>query len=161
MSTAIAKQHPALKFIVQDLPKTRTNIEGKVPNHLRNRVELTAHDCFTPQPEVAKVYFFRFVFHAFSDKYSISALRSLIPALQPGARVIINDLVLPTPGSLPQMAEKSIRTMDVMVQSVCNSTERELDDWKTLFEVADARYKWKGARKGTGKLWFIEAVWEP
>ena len=27
--------------------------------------------------------------------------------------------------------------------------------------ISDSHYKWKGPQRGTGKLWFIEAVWEP
>ena len=94
MLIAVAEEYLALKFIVQDLPKTRTNIEGKVPKHLRDHVELTAHECFTPRPELSDLCF------------------------AAGCQGHFNDLVLPTPVSLPQIVEKSIRTTAVMVQSL-------------------------------------------
>jgi hypothetical protein len=35
--------------------------------------------------------------------------------------------------------------MDVMMMSLMNGKERELEEWKALFEQADPRYKWAGA----------------
>ncbi|KAL6803347.1 S-adenosyl-L-methionine-dependent methyltransferase [Trichoderma sp. SZMC 28013] len=162
VSFAVAERFPQLRFIVQDLAGMRTpEAIDKIPKHLTNRVSLTTHDFFQPQTESADVYFFRHIFHAFSDKYAIDILRALVPALRPGARIIINDIVLPIPGLLSQLEEKSIRTMDVLMKAVCNSREREVDDWRNLFEQADKRFRWQGAWKSNGKLWFIESIWEP
>ncbi|KAL6699503.1 S-adenosyl-L-methionine-dependent methyltransferase [Trichoderma pleuroticola] len=152
VSFAVAEQFPQLRFIVQDLAGMRTpEAIDKIPKSLADR----------PQTENADAYLFRHIFHAFSDKYAIDILRALVPALRPGARVIINDIVLPPPGLLSQLEEKSIRTMDVLMKAVCNSREREVDDWRSLFEQADKRYRWQGAWKSSGKLWFIESIWEP
>ena len=162
VSFAVAEQFPQLRFIVQDLAGMRTpEAINKIPKHLTDRVSLTTHDFFQPQTESADAYLFRHIFHAFSDKYAIDILRALVPALRPGARVIINDIVLPAPGLLSQLEEKSIRTMDVLMKAVCNSWEREVDDWRSLFEQADKRFRWQGAWKSSGKLWFIESIWEP
>ena len=162
VSFALANSFPSLSFVVQDLPSTRTDsILSSIPPHLQSRVHLTTHDFFNPQPvQGAEAYFFRYIFHAFPDKYAIEILRNLIPALKTGSRVVINDMVLPKPGSNTRMEEKAIRTMDVIMKMVTNAREREIDDWKDLFEMADHRFKWRGAWKSTGKLWFIEAVWE-
>ncbi|KAF3070324.1 O-methyltransferase gsfB [Trichoderma lentiforme] len=162
VSFAVAEQFPQLRFIVQDLAGMRTpEAIDKIPKNLTDRVSLTTHDFFQPQTESADAYLFRHIFHAFSDKYAIDILRALVPALRPGARVIINDIVLPAPGLLSQLEEKSIRTMDVLMKAVCNSREREVDDWRSLFEQADKRFRWQGAWKSSGKLWFIESIWEP
>ena len=131
---------------------------AKVAKH--SRVTLTTHDMFDAQPVVADAYFFRHVFHAFPDKDVVRALHALIPTLRPGARVIINDAVLPAPGTIPAADERMLRILDVLMTTVCNGREREVDDWKDIFAQADARFVWKGACKSTGKLSFIEAVWE-
>lgn len=158
---ALAEDFPSLSFIVQDKPELRTETTiGKVPDHLAHRIQLTAHDCFNPQPEVADVYFFRHVFHAFSDKYAVAALKALVPAMRPGARVVVNDYVLPVPRTLSYTEEKVVRTMDMLMKTVCNARERELEDWEALFQQADSRFKWKGGWKSSGKLWFLEVVWE-
>lgn len=133
---------------------------GKVPPHLANRVALTTHDLFEEQPVVAGAYFFRHIFHAFPDKDVVRALRALIPAMRTGARVIINDVVLPAPGAVSATEEKTFRLLDVLMKTVCNGREREINDWKVVFEEADERFVWHGAWKSSGNLWFVEAVWD-
>lgn len=161
VSLALAEAYPLLSFVVQDKAGQRTaEVIGQVPDHLASRVRLTVHDCFDPQPEVADVYFFRHVLHAFSDKYAVAALKAIVPAMRPGARVIINDYVLPTPGTLSNSDEKSVRIMDMLMRTVCNAREREVDDWKSLFEQAHPCFRWKGATLLSGRLSFVEAVWE-
>jgi hypothetical protein len=111
ISIAIAEQNPLLKFVVQELPSMRPpNVIGTlVPPGLESRVILTTHDFFTPQPVGADLYYFRWIFHNWSDVYAIKILQNLVPALRPGAKVLINDGVLPEPGTVGGMEEKSIR----------------------------------------------------
>lgn len=110
VSIAIAEKFPKLKFIVQDTAGMRTpSTIGKVPEHLADRVLLTTHDFFTPQTVDAEVYFFRWIFHGFSEKYCIKILQALIPALKKGTRIVINDGTLPEPGTAGYVEEKSMR----------------------------------------------------
>lgn len=161
VSVALAEAFPSLSFIVQDQAGMRTpNTIGKIPTHLTSRIKLTTHDFFTPQPVVAEAYLFRHIFHGFSDKHAVKILRALIPALRAGAHVIVNEYTLPAPGSVSRLEEQSVRTMDVLMQTVCNSRERDVDDWKNLFLQADKRFKWKGAWRSSGRLWFLDVVWE-
>jgi hypothetical protein len=52
--------------------------------------------------------------------------------------------------------------MDVMMMSLMNGKERELEEWKALFEQADSRYKWAGAIRPDGsRLWIYSVTWEP
>ena len=97
-SIALAQRFPDLKCIVQDLPGI---IAGcSVPPELEGRLEYMAHDFFTEQPvKGAEVYFFRRIFHDWSDEYAARILRSLIGALKPGAKVLIQDMVVPEYGS--------------------------------------------------------------
>ena len=54
------------------------------------------HDFFEEQPvKGADVYLLRWVLHDWSDSYAVRILRALIPALNKGARVILNETVLP------------------------------------------------------------------
>jgi len=69
-----------------------------------------AYDFLTEQPvSGAAVYFFRWIFHNWSDKYCIQILRNHIPALKPGAKIIINDNVLPRPGVMSKWQEDRLR----------------------------------------------------
>ncbi|KUJ13969.1 putative O-methyltransferase [Mollisia scopiformis] len=159
---AIAKKYPSWNFIVQDLAST---IESRpeLPPGLENRVTFMAHDFFTEQPvKNADVYFFRWIFHNWSDRYSLRILRSLIPALKPQARVIINDACLPEPNTLPIMAERSIRSMVLSMLQILNAREREKQDWEDVFKLADPRFKFLGIQQPQeSRLAFIEAIWEP
>jgi hypothetical protein len=52
------------------------------------------------------------------------------------------------------------RMMDIMMMSLMNGKERELEQWKALFEQADSRFKWHGGNKPDGsRLWIIKASW--
>jgi hypothetical protein len=42
-----------------------------------------------------------------------------------------------------------------------NAKEREEGDWETLFEKADPRFKYLGAKRPEGsRMWLIEAEWD-
>ncbi|KAG5979524.1 hypothetical protein E4U43_006873 [Claviceps pusilla] len=170
VSVALAEQFPLLSFQVQDLPGTRSDetlpardaaqYSSQVPAHLVDRVKLTTHDFFDEQTAVADAYLLRHVLHAFPDKAVVRILRQLIPALRPGSRIIIHDAVLPPAGSVSPTEERTSRLLDVLMKTVCNGREREVQDWKAVLETADARFAWQGAWKSSGHLWFMEAVWE-
>lgn len=54
------------------------------------------------------------------------------------------------------------RTMDIMMMSLMNGKERDLDQWKALFEQADSRFKWSSGNKPNGsRLWIYVVTWEP
>lgn len=147
--------------MVQNLPAAPTTGPGiRLPDHLAERVTFTTHDFFDRQPVVAGAYLFRQVLQAVSDKDAIKMLRALIPALRPGARIIINDSILPPPGAVARPEDETFRLMDMLLKTVGNASEREEDDWKSLFAMADPRFAWQGAWQSSGRLWFVEAIWE-
>lgn len=160
-SIAIAEAFPALNFVVQDLPLVVSSRSRTLTSSLESRITFMPHDFFTPQPVLhADVYFFRWIFHNWSDSYSIRILRNLIPALKPGARIVINDNVLPQPGTLAHWKEERIRSMDLTMLELQNARERELKDWEALFKEADERFEWNGGKRPEGStLWILEAVW--
>jgi hypothetical protein len=53
------------------------------------------------------------------------------------------------------------RLVDLAMLLTMNAKEREEDDWRSLFERADPRFRYLGARKPErSQMWIIEAVWE-
>ena len=93
---------------VQDAPEV---LQGAAaPSDLRDRLVFSAHNFFTEQPlKNADVYFLRSILHDWSDKYALEIIRKLIPALKPGARIIVNEVCLPEPNSLPSYHEQLLR----------------------------------------------------
>jgi hypothetical protein len=98
--------------------------------------------------------------HDWSDKYAIKILRALAPALKRGARIFINEAVIPEPSVLSPLDEQSIRDFDMTTWHYQNGKEREAGEWKKLFLEADTRFDMVGMTYPLGSaLSIIEAVW--
>jgi len=110
---ALAKQFPSLSLIIQDFPSIMEGAEAGVPEELKDRVNFMGYEFFEKQTVQADVYYYHWVFHNWPDKYAVQILRALIPALKPNAIIIINDTVMPQPGSIAQWREKDLRYVTV------------------------------------------------
>ena len=107
---ALARNYPSLRFIVQDRPEVVNVGRQELPRELIDRVMFFEHDFFDDQPvKGADVYILRWVLHDWSDQYAIKILRALIPALKTGAKVLINEIILPEPGKLTPYHERRLR----------------------------------------------------
>ncbi|KAG8527118.1 uncharacterized protein KY384_008547 [Bacidia gigantensis] len=109
ISIMLAKDFPALNFVVQDLPKALEGTAERLPRDLIHRIKFMNHDFFTDQTVVADAYLLRAIFHNWPDAYCVKILQRLIPALKPGARIIVNDSIVPPPGTLSLLAERNVR----------------------------------------------------
>ncbi|KAI1778087.1 O-methyltransferase-domain-containing protein [Hypoxylon cercidicola] len=147
-----------LSVIVQDL---QAPVAGAlVPEGLEGRLEFMAHDFFESQPIHADVYYYRWVFHNWSDKYCILILRALIPSLRTGASIVIQDACLPELGSKALWREKDLRSADLNMGAMFNGRERSASEWKDLFASADPRFVLEGIIEPKGSaLAIIHAVW--
>lgn len=113
ISCAIATAYPDLEVIVQDLPQVISDSQSKLEQshpELKGRVSYMAHDMFSEQPvKGADAYYFRKVIHDWPKAECVKILRSLLPAMKPGARVLVSDYVLPPPGELTKIQDKLLR----------------------------------------------------
>lgn len=101
ISIDLARHHPSPIFVVQDLEDVVRKGGSAVPPELAGRVRFMAHDFFTTQPVRADLFYFRWIFHNWPDAYCVRILRALIPALQPGAKLLIHDICMPEPDTVP------------------------------------------------------------
>ncbi|KAL7795898.1 S-adenosyl-L-methionine-dependent methyltransferase [Trichoderma ceciliae] len=163
VSVELAKKWKNMKFVVQDLPKTIDSAPKPIcgDEAVAERVSLQVHDFFSKQPvNGADVYYFRWIIHNYSHPYAVSILQNLIPALKPGARIIINDYCIRDPGSENPWDEKLMRSMDMIMGTLFNAQEREEWEFCELFKAADSRFEFKGVRRVENcKMSVIEAVW--
>ncbi|CAM1502234.1 Fc.00g042180.m01.CDS01 [Cosmosporella sp. VM-42] len=161
----LGKRWKKMKFVVQDLPKTVESAPKPLcaDEDIANRITLQAHDFFTEQPvKGADVYFFRWIIHNYSTPYAINILKNLIPALKPGARIVINDHCVRESGAENPWDEKLIRSMDMVMLSLLNAQERTEAEFRDLFKAADERFVFKGVTRSEGcRMGVVEAVWEP
>ena len=112
----LAKRFPAIRCVVQDLPGTIVTI--KIPLELEGRVQCMAHDFFKEQPiKDADIYFFRWILHNWSGELSTRILRCLISALKPGARILIQDSVVPEYGTSSFYKERNYRYVFVYIRN--------------------------------------------
>ncbi|KAL9593184.1 MAG: hypothetical protein Q9179_006045 [Wetmoreana sp. 5 TL-2023] len=109
-SAALARAFPKLEFIVQDLPAVVQAVHEKRRSiDVADRIKFMEHDMFSEQVVSADIYLFRWIFHNWPDKYVIKILSQLIPAMKAGARVLISEMILPEPNTLPLLRERRPR----------------------------------------------------
>lgn len=160
----LAKKWKDMKFVVQDLPKTVASAPSPVCEDagVAERVEFMAHDFFTTQGvKGADVYYFRWIMHNYSTPYAVKILKNLVPALKPGARIVINDHCLREPGQENPWDEKIMRRMDMVMLALLNAQERTEIEFRELFRTADEGFVFKGVTRPKGcRMSIIEAVWQ-
>lgn len=105
----LAQSAPHLNFVVQDLPHMIRGANEVVPAEVAARISLMAHDFFIEQPVKADVYLFRNIFHNWADSHVVRILKATIPALRPGARIVVNDYLIPEPKTMSSSKERSVR----------------------------------------------------
>ncbi|KAF2973069.1 hypothetical protein GQX73_g501 [Xylaria multiplex] len=150
-------------YVVQDLPDVIEEAIGRgMYTELADRLTFMGHDFFQPQPmQNADAYFLRWILHDWSDPQAMNILRCLIPALKPGAHVIIQEFVIPPRGTLSFYHEKSIRCMDLAMAATFNSKERDIEAWIHLFQSTDPRFKFAESNIANGSnMAIIRFTWD-
>jgi demethylsterigmatocystin 6-O-methyltransferase len=123
-SIAFKNKFPDLagRIIVQDVPSTLAH----APNF--DGIEFQTHDFFTPQPvHGAKFYYLRHIMHDWTDEDCICILSSIIPAMGPESRILIDEVVLPETKVPWQVA-----MMDLAMMAALGGIERSREDWESL-----------------------------
>ena len=116
VSATIAQRHQYLNFVVQDLPSVieTAALPDEVDEDVRKRVSFEAHDFLTDQRRQGEVFLLRWILHDWPDLYVVRILRHLRPALRPGNKVLVNDQLMPEPGSVPTVIERQIRLVSLL-----------------------------------------------
>jgi hypothetical protein len=105
----LAKVFPNLKFIVQDSKDTLVGANSTIPSELAGRVQFEEHELFAPQDAKAEVYLFRMVFRGLGDALATQVLKAQIPVLRPGVKILIQDVVMPDPDTIPLWKDRLAR----------------------------------------------------
>ncbi|KAH8812745.1 S-adenosyl-L-methionine-dependent methyltransferase [Xylogone sp. PMI_703] len=163
--TPLAHAHPSMKFVVQDL--AGASEEGKLAvskdAQLQDRVSFMSHDFREEQPiKGADAYMICQCIVNWSDKDLVGIFRQLIPALKPGARVLICDRKEQILGEDLDVDVLEYRRVDMIVLANTNGRIRRADEIVKVFERADSRYKFHKLHMAPGCHYMIcEMVWEP
>ena len=89
------------------------------------------------------VYYFRWIIHNYSTPFAVQILKNLVPALKPGARIVINDHCLREPGQENPWDEGIMRRMDMVMLTLLNAQERTEEEFRELFKAADEGFVFK------------------
>ncbi|KAI0173698.1 sterigmatocystin 8-O-methyltransferase [Hypoxylon sp. FL1284] len=155
---ALARRYKKLHVVVQDMAKV---VENANAGDLEERVSFMAHNLFDRQTIRGDVFFFRWIFHNWSDKYCIQILRAQVPALKPGTKLIIQEAIMPAPGTVAQWKERDLRAMDLEMAYTFNARERTLADWRALFEEANPAFVLKNViEPDNSAMAILELSWE-
>lgn len=120
----LARAFPLINFIVQDQKAVIDH--AVVEQDIEDRVQFMDHDIFAPQPfSGVDVYFMRRVLMEKTKEECVDALKALQPALKEGAVVLIQDPMLPEPGTCPVWMERRFRDSDVLAFALVGSSPRE------------------------------------
>ncbi|KAJ5153213.1 S-adenosyl-L-methionine-dependent methyltransferase [Penicillium canariense] len=96
-----------------------------------------------------------------SCHWQLGLLHSIIPALKRGAKLIINDRVIPSRGQAHYLVEREARDYYMYMLAFQNAKERTTDDWAQLFEQTDSRFELtKVSHSGKSKLAVVEVTWK-
>ena len=102
------------------------------------------------------------VIHDWADDDAARILKELVAVMKPESRIIIVDMVLPTPKSGSRTLEAAMRQKDLTMRQVLNAKEREVEDWHALVQSVDPRLHIAAIRRPEGsQASVIEIAYSP
>ncbi|KAF5667303.1 O-methyltransferase [Fusarium heterosporum] len=146
VSIYLATHYSDLNFVVQE-SNSAAIAEGhaKLTPDIAERVKFMQHDFFTEQPITdASAFFLRHCLHNWNDEDCIRIIRALVPALErckPGARVLINEEVLPERNEVSKYEENLLRQCDMCMMVIAGSKQRTAKEFEKLLIEADSRFE--------------------
>ncbi|KXX82903.1 Sterigmatocystin 8-O-methyltransferase [Madurella mycetomatis] len=146
ISKSLAEMYPNLNFVVQD-SNADMLAEGQesLADHLRGRVTYSQHSFFEPQPvKDAAAFLIRQCTHNWADKDVVTIFKSFVPGLEnssPDTPLLINDIIIPEPGTWPRHQERVVRQVDMVMLVNCGAKQRTKAEFESLLKEADPRYE--------------------
>ncbi|PLN78237.1 S-adenosyl-L-methionine-dependent methyltransferase [Aspergillus taichungensis] len=144
ISQKLAAHFPRLEFVVQDYEAICRQGEALLPAELQDRIRFQPHNMFELQqknPQKKVVYFLRFILHDWSDEECCRILRAVVEGMKPGDRIVIQEHILPEPGTGSLFFEQLLRTLDMSMLAATNGQERSAAQFQHLVRMADPRLK--------------------
>ncbi|KAL8856459.1 MAG: hypothetical protein Q9178_006929 [Gyalolechia marmorata] len=146
VSIEMARLFPHLKFAVQDGEEAML-AQGQrlLSDDVRDRISFTKANFFEPQQFMgASAYLIRQCTHNWADHDVVTMFKSVVPGLEgsdPETPLLINDMILPEPGSeVDRMWERERRQADMVMLMCFGAKQRTVAEFKALLKEADPRY---------------------
>ena len=142
----LIKLFPGLNFVVQD-GSADMLAQGKalLSDDVRSRVSFTEHNFFEPEPlRDVGAFIMRQCTHNWCDRDVITMFKCIVPGLEgskSGTPFLINDIVMPEPGTWPRHLEHGLRQIDMIMLVCFGAKQRTTAEFNTLLKQADPRYE--------------------
>ncbi|KAI1195587.1 O-methyltransferase-domain-containing protein [Nemania serpens] len=143
ISIGLATKFPSLHFVVQDISPQMLSQAQQQQQDCGGRVTFQQHDFFDPQPvEDGSAYFLRQCLHNNSDGDAVRIIRAVVPALErcaPETPLLINEVILPEPGTATRFEEHHLRQVDFCMMVTLGAKQRSEGEFNKLIKEADER----------------------
>ncbi|RYP28273.1 hypothetical protein DL767_007293 [Monosporascus sp. MG133] len=146
VSIILAQEFPQLSFVVQDETDDMLAQGQKLlTDDVRDRVYFAKASFFEPQPyKGAAAYLLRQCVHNWADHDVVTMFKSVVPGLEgsaPNTPLLINEIVLPEPGTVPRYWEREMRQADMVMMVSFGAKQRTKAEFDALLKEADPRYE--------------------
>ena len=121
--------------------------EGRdsLDDDLCGRVTFSQHSFFEPQPiKDAAAFLIRQCTHNWADHDVVTIFKSFVPGLEHSSLdtpLLINDIIIPEPGTWPRHQERVVRQVDMVMLVNCGAKQRTEAEFESLLKEADPRYE--------------------
>ena len=115
-----------------------------MPAAVAGRITYLAQDFFKPQPPSssdASVFLVRLILQNHSVSAAQAILRNISSVMRPGAFLLINNTLLPQPGSVGLREEGLERARSLFMMQAMNGMDRDEVEFHALVEGAEAGLK--------------------
>ena len=163
VSQFLARHTLYIRFQVQDLLHVVPSAVKELPAELAERVEFKAHNFLEPQPSTppSDAFLLRWILHNWPDAYCMRLLRALVPAMRPGVKLLIYELVTPD-APVRDLTGRIVTQMDIMMASCFGGRERRRLDFEILLRQSDERFVLEAIRRSEGAtMSMVEVGWKP
>ena len=121
--------------------------EGRdsLDDDLRGRVTFLQQSFFEAQPiKDAAAFLIRQCTHNWADRDVVTIFKSFVPGLEqssPDTPLLINDIIIPEPGTWPRHQERLVCQVDMVMLVNCGAKQRTKAEFESLLKEADPRYE--------------------
>ena len=161
ISQYLARQTSNIRFVIQELPHVVSEAPAHLPADLKNRIDFVVHDFFSPQSNESAptAFLLRYILHNWSDKYAVSILKNLAPAMRRGSKVLVYEYVLED-SPVTDMTARFGFQMDGIMATFFNAQERTAAEYEEVFKTADEHYVVEAVRRPKGStMSIVEVGW--
>jgi 6-hydroxytryprostatin B O-methyltransferase len=142
ISIALARAFPKLTFTVQDLPHVISKAApSPLVSEVKDRIRFTSHDFFQLQPPaslLASVFLLRLVVQNHPKTAAQKILRNIASVMKPSALILLNNHILPKPGTAGLRDESRDRSRSLFMMQAMNGGDRDEEEFRELVEGVGA-----------------------